>query len=103
MYQEITLASKKAVEIRSRTYVEWEESMNKAAELDTPYVKAVKNGDTMEAAVLSSKNSLIMREARLQCWVKDWPAQKAKLSLTDVAEIETVAYALERGEVLEKN
>ena len=98
-YTKLRVSSGAEVEIRPRTYAEWEQQ----EELRIKAVESVPNlaqgGNIQEVELGLQRANLKVRNARLGLWVKDFAGKKANLSLRDVAEIEKAALDLESAEI----
>jgi hypothetical protein len=91
------------VEIRPRTYGEWEEQEEMRLKYYEHLPELAKTGRVSEAELIMQRGGLVVRNARLGVWVKNFADVKSKLTLRDIAEIEKAAVALESVEIQEGN
>ena len=102
-YSKLKVSSGLEVEIRARSYGEWEEQedVRLAAISGVP---ALLDADKRpEAETVLQRVYRESRSARLQVQVKDFAKLKAKLTLRDIAEIERSCASLEAVEIAEGN
>ncbi|MBD8896225.1 hypothetical protein IG626_09445 [Desulfovibrio desulfuricans] len=102
-YQEFKTPSGVVVQVRQRTYPEWEENeLNRMACADK--ISSAEKGGDHTALLEGQRLYHNLRGARLTLWVKDWEkVKKGGISLGDVNAIEKHCLALENGEISEKN
>lgn len=98
-YAEKKLSSGLAVQIRSRSYAEWEKHEEQRLD-DSGTIAALKDeGKDAESSVALQRAALAFRNACLAAWVKDFEKIKSRLGLRDIAEIEEAAIAMETPEI----
>ena len=94
-----TLTSGLEVFLRPRTYAEWEKQEEARLQELEAIPKLTKEKRLGEAEISMQRGGLVVRNARLSCWIKDFSGLKEKLTLRDIAEIEDAAIALETVEI----
>jgi hypothetical protein len=102
-YQDYQTPSGKIVQVRQRSYEEWEQ-----IEADR-----IANGEKLleqrktninAASIEEHKWLNVLRSRLLGLWVKDWEkVKKSGITLGDVNAIEKHCYGLESDEIAEKN
>ena len=101
-YQDFKTPSGKSVQVRQRSYEEWEQV--EAERLTRADALIELQADSPQKAILQDmRNVTAHREANLALWVKDWANVKKGLVLGDVAAIEKHCRDVEYGEIAEKN
>ena len=101
-YQEFKTPSGVVVQVRQRTYTEWEEvEADRLVKADALIEQRATTPD--KAIVQEMRNMTAHREKNLSLWVKDWPKVKKGLLMSDIAAIEKHCRDTEYGELVEKN
>ena len=101
-YQDFKTPSGKIVQVRQRTYEEWEEvEAERLAKADT--LLELQATTPQKAILQDMRNVTTHRDKNLALWVKDWAKVKKGLVLGDVAAIEKYCHDLEYGEIATKN
>jgi hypothetical protein len=98
-YTKLKVSSGLEVEIRPRTYGEWESHEDARLEAIDSVPGLVAEGKRPEAEKVLQRTYRQVRSARLASWVKDFAGLKNKLTLRDIGEIEKAAEALEVAEI----
>jgi hypothetical protein len=91
------------VEIRPRSYEEWEKQEDARLAAIEGVPALLDAGKRPQGEMLLQRAFRDTRSLRLAVWVKDFPKLKGKLTLRDIAEIERFAEALEAVEIAEGN
>lgn len=99
VYTPFTLSSGLAVEIRSRTYEEWEKQEEERLALLESVPNIAKEGNMQDLELALQKAALSVRNGRLALWVNSFEGMKSQLTLREIAEIEKKALELEELEV----
>lgn len=101
-YQEFKTPSGVVVQVRQRTYTEWEEVETDRLVKGDALIEL--RATTPEKAIVQEmRNITAHRERNLSLWVKDWPKVKKGLVMGDIAAIEKHCRDAEYGELVEKN
>ena len=101
-YQDFKTPSGVVVQVRQRTYPEWEEvETDRLAKGDA--LIELRATTPEKAIVQEMRNITAHREKNLSLWVKDWPKVKKGLVMGDIAAIEKHCRDAEYGELVEKN
>lgn len=98
-YQKHTLASGLQVELRPRTYAEWEDDIRTRERLLNEKFEAMRESNPGLVEVAFNVLGVDFREKRLALCVRDWEAVKGGLSLRDVREVEKTLTDLEASDV----
>lgn len=102
-YAEFKCSSGKTVDLRPRSYEEWEAQEDKRLEMAAQLDEMEKDGKKSEAHLRLQRLYREVRTLRLTACVKDFAARKSGLGLGDVAEIEKELERLESFTVPEGN
>ena len=98
-YTEFKVSSGLTVQIRPRSYAEWEKQEDQRLELISSLPAVMEAGKMQAAELLVQKQYRQVRTERLVIWVKDFLQHKDSLTMRDIKEIETAAEALEAVEI----
>lgn len=102
-YAKHTLVSGLTVNLRGRSYDEWDAYEKERLSALEATGKMFMEGQTAQAEIKIGQDYREFREKRLALWVMDFSEVRASLSLRDVAEIERLCADLEKEEVEQKN
>lgn len=95
-YMTVTLSSGKTVDLRPRTFDEWEKQDDERL---TAMEAAQSTGANLPAMVFLQRVERTLRGRRLETCVRDFAARKSVLTLRDVVEIEKHIVSLESEEI----
>lgn len=98
-YTPVTTSSGMQVEIRSRTYTEWEAQEEQRLKSLEGVAVLEEEDKKMQAELAMQRAGLSMRNARLATWVKNFDKVKSSLTVHDITEIEKAALKLEQEEI----
>ena len=98
-----TLPSGRTVNLRGRTYTEWETcEAERVAQLET-IGKLIADGNAIAAEVAVQRQFVASREKKLALCVENWSELRGQLSLRDVTAIETLSGKMEQAEIAAGN
>lgn len=101
-YQKFKTPSGVVVQVRQRTYPEWEEvETDRLAKADA--LLELRAATPEKSVLQEMRNITAHRERNLALWVKDWAEVKKGLVMGDIAAIEKHCRDSEYGELVEKN
>lgn len=101
-YQDFKTPSGKIVQVRQRSYEEWEETESLRV-ANAEKIIDLRKTDPAGASSAELRSLVDFRSRLINLWVKDWEKHKKTLTLGDVAAIEKHCMAMERDEIAEKN
>jgi len=99
VYSEHTLSSGTVVQIRPRTYEEWEAHEDERLQYLERLRAMQESGSVTGLDVEMFKGRKELRGKMLACWIKDFDNEKTRLRLPDIAEIEREASKMESEEI----